>query len=143
MVFLFLYSVFSALIKQSFNKNHIKELSYFLFGLLCGIWFISLGAVHFDLVFYPGDLGDARFNNYLLEHGYRYLVGQDKYFWNADFMYPEAEVISYSDNLLGTVPFYALCRVFGADRETAFQIWYLLMVVLNYTAAFFFFRFLV
>lgn len=102
-----------------------------------------MGAVHYDLYFFPGDLADARFNNYLLEHGYRYLTGQDSAFWQADFMYPEPEVISYSDNLMGTVPFYAFFRLFGADRETAFQLWYLLMVVLNFTSAFLFLRYLV
>ena len=131
------------MLKLKTDKHRLKEFLFFAFGLLSGLWFISLGAVHYDLVYFPGDLADARFNNYLLEHGYKFLLGQDPYFWGAEFMYPERDVISYSDNLLGTVPFYGLFRLLGADRETSFQLWYLLMAALNYAAAFFFLRFLV
>jgi hypothetical protein len=36
----------------------------------------------------PGDLGDSRFNMYVLEHGYRWLTGLDASFWSAPFFYP-------------------------------------------------------
>ena len=143
MVFLFLPKHCSKLRGFLSDRHKVKEVLIVLFGLLCGLWFISLGAVHYDLLYFPGDLADARFNNYLLEHGYRFFKGSDAYFWGAEFMYPERDVISYSDNLIGTVPIYGAYRVFGADRETAFQLWSLSMVVLNYLSAFFFLRFLV
>lgn len=34
----------------------------------------------------PGDLGDARLNSYILEHGYKYLTGQAPSYWNAGFL---------------------------------------------------------
>jgi hypothetical protein len=83
----------------------------------------------------PGDLGDARFNNFVLEHGYKFFRGEVKSFWNAGFMYPYPNVIALSDNLLGTLPLYSLFRVF-LDRETSFQLWILALYALNYLCCF-------
>jgi hypothetical protein len=123
------------------KKNAIAYFP-FLIGLLSGLYFISLGAVGKNLYYFPGDLADARFNNYLLEHAYQFFIGNVESYWNAPFMYPEEKVISYSDNLLGSAPFYAVFRLLRFDRATAFQLWFLLMTVFNYTACYFFLRFL-
>ena len=88
----------------------------------------------------PGDLGDTRFNNYILEHGYKYLSGEEAAFWNAPFFFPEKDAVTYSDNLLGTMPLYALYRAFGADRETSLQLWFIAMFVLSYFLSWFAFR---
>ena len=80
----------------------------------------------------PGDLGDSRFNMYVLEHGYRWLIGLDPSFWSAPFYYPAPKVISYSDNHLGTLLFYSGFRLLGQDRETAFQLWAGTIFALNY-----------
>ncbi len=82
----------------------------------------------------PGDLGDSRFVNYILEHGFRFLIGQSESFWNARFFYPHENVIALSENQLGAVPFYALFRLAGLDRETSFQFWILTGFLLNYFA---------
>lgn len=124
------------------RQQRVRETIVFLAGLTAGMWFIAFNAVDVDLLYFPGDLGDARFNNYLLEHAHRFFMGQDPSFWSAPFMYPEKDVISYSDNLVGTAPFYSFFRLIGADRETAFQYWYLLLCVFNYTSAYFFLRYL-
>lgn len=124
------------------NKIRYTEWLIFLFPLLVGLWFIAFGAVGHEFNFFPGDLADARFNNYLLEHAYLWFIGEDASFWNAGFMFPEPEVISYSDNLVGAAPFYAIFRILGADRELAFQCWILLMSILNYAAAYLLFRYL-
>ncbi len=122
------------------RQQRAREGLIFLSGLVAGMWFIALNAVGSDFSFFPGDLGDARFNNYLLEHAYRFFTGKEASFWSAPFMYPEKNVITYSDNLLGTAPFYAFFRMCGADRESAFQWWYLLMALLNYSCAYLFLR---
>ncbi len=77
-------------------------------------------------------MGDARFNNYILEHGHKYLIGDVHKYWDAPFMYPYHNVIALSDNLLGTVPIYSMFRIFGQDRESAFQFWLLSLFLLNY-----------
>lgn len=82
----------------------------------------------------PGDLGDARLNNYILEHGYKYLTGQAPSYWNAGFFYPHPRVIAYADNLLGALAFYVPYRYLALDRETAFQAWIVTGYFLNFAA---------
>ncbi|MCC6371248.1 MAG: hypothetical protein IT236_09610 [Bacteroidia bacterium] len=108
----------------------------FLLGLISGLFFISLNVTGSSFEFFPGDYIDGRFNNYLLEHAHRFFTGQQKMFWNAPYLFPEENVITYSDNLLGSAPFYSLFRLLGANRETAFQFWFLLVSVLNYAACY-------
>lgn len=85
---------------------------------------------NFNMV--PGDLGDARLNNYFLEHGFLWLNGTVNSFWDAPFFFPVKNTISFSDNHLGTLPFYAVWRALGCDRETAFQLWIVFGFVLNF-----------
>jgi hypothetical protein len=80
----------------------------------------------------PGELGDNRFNMYVLEHGYRWLVRLDKSFWSAPFFYPAPNVITYSDNHLGSFLFYSVFRLLGAGTETAFQLWAITIFCFNY-----------
>lgn len=112
----------------------------FFAGLAAGLIFILLPMLGFGLEYLPGDIGDGRFNIYILEHGYRYLMGLEPSFWNAGFMYPEPEIISYSDNLLGTMPIYASFRLIGLEKETAMQCWILAIWFLNYTSSYAFFK---
>jgi hypothetical protein len=100
----------------------------FLLGL-CLIVLRGLGA-HLQNI--PGDLVDARFNSYVLEHFFRWLTGLDRDFWNAAIFYPYRLSIAFSDNLLGSAPLYALFRFAGLDRIAAFQGWYLLSFCCNY-----------
>lgn len=114
----------------------------FLFGLLVGLIIMPISLMGCNLAYYPGDLGDSRFNLYILEHGYKFLTGQISEYWNAPFMYPEPNVISYSDNLLGTVPVYGFFRVLGFEIFTAFQLWFVSLFILNYTCFYFFAKWL-
>lgn len=103
------------------------------FVLLCvGLYLIPLNIFDLDFSKIPGNFGDARFNNYILEHDYLYFIGQVDKYWDAQFMYPFKNVIAFSDNLLGTAPIYAVFRLIGADRETAFQYWLIILFALNF-----------
>lgn len=84
----------------------------------------------------PGDLGDARFNMYILEHGYRWMAGLDRSFWSAPFFFPAVNVVAYSDNLLGSMPVYAFFRELGKDRESSYQWWIAVSFILNYLSSF-------
>ncbi len=117
-------------------KTKIKRAIPFWLGFILGFWFITLNITGHSFAFYPGDLGDARFNNYILEHDYRFFIRQDDSFWNAPFMYPESSVVTLSDNLVGTAPLYGIFRILGMDRETAFQGWYIILVFLNYSCCY-------
>jgi hypothetical protein len=122
------------------TENTISTLLVFLLGLLFGLYFFVFNIIGFDFQFFPGDLGDARFNMYILEHAHKFLIGKESSLWDAPFMFPEKSVITYSDNLIGTTPFYTLFRLIGENRETAFQYWFVLMCSLNYLFGFLFFK---
>ncbi|HTX78328.1 MAG TPA: hypothetical protein VMC62_01600 [Longilinea sp.] len=83
----------------------------------------------------PGTLQDTRFNNYVLEHDYRWMTGQDSSLWDAPIFYPYPLTLAFSDNHFGSMFFYAAFRVAGMDRETALQAWYLLSYFLSFAAA--------
>jgi hypothetical protein len=83
----------------------------------------------------PGDLGDARFITYILEHSFRRMTGQDASFWNAGFFYPFPLTIAFGDNFLGNSFLYAIFRWVGVAREDAFRLWYLTGFVINFAAA--------
>ena len=103
--------------------------------LICGLYSMPLKIIETNLSKMPGDLGDTRFNNYILEHGHKYLTGQIDSFWNAPFLYPYKNVTALSDNLIGTLPIYSVFR-FGTDRETSFLLWIISLFVLNYIFCF-------
>lgn len=87
-----------------------------LFLILCAAVLIwpTLG---WQLPFYYGDTGDARFNMYLLEHSYQFVCRPSSHFWNAPFFYPTSEVITYSDNHLGIAPIYYSAAFDGPKRR--------------------------
>jgi hypothetical protein len=101
-------------------------------GLYCNVFQI----IGFDFAYFPGDLGDGRLNLFFLEHAHMFFTGKIHSFWNAGFMYPEPLVISYSDNLLGSAPIYSMYRLFGFETFTAYQLWFITLAVLNYSAAY-------
>jgi hypothetical protein len=121
---------------MNFSNKQILNPVYFVFPLIVGLIFQLIPLIGWNLEFMPGDLGDTRFNIFVLEHGHQFITGQVDSFWSAGFMHPEPEVISLSDNLLGTMPLYALFRVLGADIFSAFQYWLILLTLLNYLCSF-------
>lgn len=74
---------------------------------LLGISFFCWRVVGFNFEFLPGDAGDARFINFLMEHGFQWLSGNVDHFWDAQFMYPFKDSIAFSDNMLGSMPIYS------------------------------------
>ena len=112
----------------------------FLLGLVLGLYLVVFNIVGLDFAYFPGDLGDGRFNTYILEHGHKFLTGQEASLWNAPFFYPEVNVITFSDNLIGTVPIYSVFRLLGYDVETSFQFWFITLTVLSYTCCYFFLK---
>lgn len=116
-------------------KKVIKKLIPFsipLLLLLIGLYLVPIKIFEPNFTKIIGDMGDARFNNYILEHGYKYLHGEVYSFWDAPMMYPIKNVIAFSDNLLGTMPIYSFFRFIGYDRETSFQYWIISLFVLNF-----------
>ncbi|MFI5149774.1 MAG: hypothetical protein ACHQRM_08590 [Bacteroidia bacterium] len=118
------------------NKPFFRKISFEHILVCCFLLYIFFFTIvpifgkHFDRI--PGDLIDARFNNYLLENGYSYLTQKDHIFWNAPFCYPEKNIISFSDNFIGQLPVYTLFRIGGLDNQSAYQGWMVVTFLLNF-----------
>jgi hypothetical protein len=101
----------------------------FLFGVGC-LGYLLPAVGNFTMV--PGDLGDARFNSVVLEHGFQWLTGQAAQLWSPSFFYPFEGVLGLSDNHFGSLWSYSLLRSFGLPREMAYLGWYLIGFLLNF-----------
>ncbi len=112
-----------------------------LLGLLSGLLFFTFKVIGFNFGYLPGHLADGRLNLYFLEHAHQFFTGEISDFWNASFMYPEKNVMAYSENLLGSAPIFSLFRLSGFDIYRSFQLWFIVLSVLNYTAAFYFLKY--
>ena len=136
-----MYSLISRMDRSSTPRPSklIDLLIVFVFFIL-GIWLVVLRPLGFHLQLVPGDLGDARFNNYILEHFFRFISGATKDYWNAPFFFPYQQTTAFSDTLLGSAPIYVLFRLIGLGRVSAFQGWYILAFVLDFTSASFILR---
>ena len=88
------------------------------------------------------DPGDTRLVNYFLEHGYRWATGQlhGSGFWNPRYFFPQQNVLAYSETLLGVGPLYWIWRGLGMGPESSFQVWLILVSVLNFVAVFTFLK---
>src|SRR6185312_4207043 len=103
-----------------------------------GLVLVFHGMILSRFALVEGDLLDSRFNLYVLEHSYLWLLrvpGQQQ-FWNAPFYFPARNVIAYSDTLLTVAPVYWLLRGAGLGPATALQWWLMAMATLNFVAAY-------
>jgi hypothetical protein len=106
--------------------------AFLIFGFVC----ITLHQSDY-LTAVPGNLGDARFNNIILEHLFRWVTGKDDSLWSPGFFYPYPGALTFSDNHFGTGWAYILARFFGLGPERAFIAWYSLAAPLNYFSCYY------
>lgn len=85
----------------------------------------------------PGDIGDARLNNYFLENIFLFLSGKVDSLWQLPFFYPFPYVLGFSDNHFGSGLAYILPRIFGLEPDTSFQVWFLFAYAVNFSAAYY------
>ena len=123
-------------IRKPWARTHITM----LVGLILGLSLFTFNVIGFNFCFFPGDLGDGRLNLYFLEHAHLFFTGKLKSFWDAPFMFPEKNVISYSDNLLGSAPIFSSFRLAGFDIYKSYQLWFVTVSALNYISAFYFLK---
>lgn len=88
----------------------------------------------------PGDLGDARFNLYVLEHFYLAIIGQVENFVDGGFFYPLTKTMLFSGNHWGTGLIYSYFRLFDASPIESFFYWFLVGFILNYWLSFYVLR---
>jgi hypothetical protein len=110
---------------------------FFSFAVLVAA-FLLVGFLPLDgLSLLPGNIGDARFNNYALENVYQFVKGGAPSLFHPTFFYPFPYVIGFSENLFGSSPIYLIARVLVGESDTAFQVWYLAGYIVNFLAAYY------
>jgi len=115
----------------------IKKGLFWPLGLLAfGFIFIVLHQSDYFRAI-PGNMGDARFNNVVLEHLYLWFTGKAQSLWSPGFFYPYPGTLTFSDNHFGTGIVYILMRLLGLDPEEAFIGWYTIAAPLNYLCCYY------
>ena len=120
------------------NKNIFFEMLIPIVFLMIGIS-IFCYPMFLNLDKMPGDYSDARFINYVLEHGYLWLnnVEIHKNFWDLPVFYPHKNTLAYSDIMLGAMIIYSPIRFFTKNPQTAFQLFYVVVLILNFVSFYF------
>jgi hypothetical protein len=125
---------------NSVNKR-IEQLPYLSAIIILSIVFLAVPIYQMHgLIMMPGNIGDARLNNYFLENVYTFFSGYSDSLWHLGFFSPYPFVLGFSDNLFGTSPIYMFARLITGQADTAYQIWFLVGYIVNYFSAFYSFR---
>lgn len=112
--------------------NLVSVATLFLFA------FLLMPFDHLKLLtLMPGDVGDTRLLNYLLENIYLFLLGKSPSLVNLSFFYPFPAVLGFSENLFGSSPAYLIARAVGAAPDTSFQFWYLFGYLVNFASCYY------
>jgi hypothetical protein len=103
---------------------------------LAGTWTAFEPTLRSRLALLQEDCFDPMVAHYALEHTYRVVTDRSYRFplWSPPFFYPQRGVLAYSENMLGTFPFYFVLRQVLLPGAS-FQTWMIAM------AAFTFFSF--
>lgn len=119
---------------------------------LIAIGFFTLFSHMFaeGFAYLPGDFGDARLVNLLLEHNYRlFFQLNDQTFWNSSgnsfwsptwMFFPLSNALAMSEVMTGSSWIYAIFRWSDFDYQTSFQLWILSCAALNFLATAWLFR---
>lgn len=114
-----------------------------LIGLICGLYFFIFNTIGLDFKYFPGDFGDGRLNLLFLEHAHKFFTGKlITPYWDIPFMFPEKNVLAYSDNLIGSAPIYSFFRFLNYNEYSAYQAWFITVSGLNYISAFYLLKYL-
>jgi hypothetical protein len=115
-------------------NNHISALAFLFIGVFYMLWCIDFGNLQF------GDIGDSRFNNWVLEYFYTALSKQSPSFKTSNFFYPLINNILLSDNhwLMGI--FYSFFRFLDFDSYSSYSIILILESILNFISCYYVLR---
>ena len=104
---------------QVTTRGHLLALTGFL-GLS---WLVCFAPMYASAVDVPGNLGDARFNIYVLEHVYQWLIGRVPSLLSPPMFHPYPNTLGFSDNHAGSALVYAAFRALGSDPYQAYKGW--------------------
>src|SRR6476646_7358941 len=110
-------------------------------GLL-GILFTLRTLIFSGFRLVPGDAGDTRFVQLLMEYGYRWLGGHEggRPYWDLPVFYPVKNALAYSESMLGVAPFYWIWRLLGFGPDTSYSLWLITVLAATFAAGYLLFR---
>lgn len=127
------------------KKKLMDKKIYKFIQILIPIIFLMIGIsifsypmlLNFDKM--PGDYADARFINYVLEHGFLWLNNVEIHnsFWDMPIFYPNKNTLAYSDIMLGAMIIYSPIRFIIKNPQSAFQVFYILILTINFISFYF------
>jgi hypothetical protein len=85
----------------------------------------------------PGDLGDARFNAYILEHTLQRVGTRNLSYISPGMFYPYPGTIFLSDTHIGSVAFYIFFRFLGISEFPSFTLWFFTGYFLTFAASYY------
>jgi hypothetical protein len=112
--------------------------------LVLGMWLAFSPTLLSGFRLMPGDPGDTRLANYILEYSYHWLAGWLTFhpldLWDPPFFFPDKNVAAYSEILLGSAPIYWLLRFLRVAPDTSLQLWMMVLFILNFASMSLFLR---
>lgn len=123
-------------------KTYFTSMSFFVLGLVCFflVLFFLFQTQLKNTELISGDPGDARFNNYTLEHQWLSITGTRSLF-DSHFFYPEKSTLFYSDTLLTASFPYLISRSLGYNPFFSFQLWIYSCLLLTFLSCLFCFNY--
>ena len=85
----------------------------------------------------PGDLGDARFNLYILEHTFKWMGDRSLSYISPGIFYPYPGTMFFSDTHTGSALFYVIFRALGKSEFTSFTLWFYIGYLLTFVASYY------
>jgi hypothetical protein len=84
---------------------------------------------------------DTRLNNYILESEYLWATSAgQRSLWNPGIFFPVSDVAAFGDVELGALPYYGAWRLLGIPHDTAFQLWCMTILSLDFAVFWLFLR---
>ena len=119
-----------------YSNKLINKYGFYCLFLIIGliIFFYPMFISNFDLI--PGKGENNLYFNYILEHSWLWIKqnAPNYYLWSPPFYYPEQSTMALSDSLIGIMPFYWFLRTLSFNPFNAFQILFIFLCFLNYSA---------
>lgn len=121
---------------QHHRGRALRDIVVFTLTLALGLVIAAWPMIRSSFTALPGDLGDARFIHYLLEHTWRWItIDPDHTLWDPPFFYPVENVGAFSDIMVASGPMYWIWRLLNIGPYNSYQLWIISCLIFNFVAA--------
>ena len=122
-----------AVVQTGAGHGGLRVLGIVLPGLV-GLTVFFWPVVRSHFTFVPGDIGDARFINFILEHWLQVFRGNDAWL-SPPMFYPEKGTLGYSESFFLFVPPYIVARAIGLTLYQSYTVVLAVVLLAGYVGA--------